>query len=215
MYTVDINILLKEESVINKHISEYQNYVNKTGNRLNLYRLIANEFNIKVALYPGSHIDLDPSLVIPKVTYIDNFKGAIKFFKNIDEINLFLENNKEYFSRCEFNFIGEDYSKTLDIDKVDLIISQYAGFVGQATKRYLRSNGILLCNDSHGDATLAKFDSDFKFIGVIENNRIKSTKLDEYFKLPKGKKINLDIVRTKMKGFKYIKRAENYIFRKI
>ncbi len=41
------------------------------------------------------------------------------------------------------------------IEPVDLIISQYAGFVGQETKRYLKEGGILLCNDSHGDATLA------------------------------------------------------------
>ena len=202
--------------MINKYISEYQQYVNKTGRKLNLYRLIANEFNIQVALYPGSHIDIDPSLVIPKVTYIDNFKGEIKFFKNIDGINSFLENNKEYPTSCELPFFGEDYSKTLDIDKVDLIISQYAGFVGQATKKYLKPCGILLCNDSHGDATLSRFDDNYKLIGIVEsNNKIKTNSLEEYFKLPKEKKINLDIVKTKMKGFKYIKRAENYIFRKI
>jgi len=58
-------------------------------------------------------------------------------------------------------------SKALEIDPVDLIISQYAGFVGQATKKYLKTGGILLCNDSHGDATLARFDHDFEFIGVM------------------------------------------------
>lgn len=39
-----------------------------------------------------------------------------------------------------------------------------------------------MCNDSHGDATLARFDEDFEFIGVIgKNNKIIDTKLDDYF----------------------------------
>lgn len=58
---------------------------------------------------------------------------------------------------------------------MDLIISQYAGFVGQATKVYLKKGGILLCNDSHGDATLAYCDSDYEFVGVINLNNMIDT----------------------------------------
>jgi hypothetical protein len=32
--------------------------------------------------------------------------------------------------------------------------------VAQATKQFLKVGGILLCNDSHGDATLVRFDED-------------------------------------------------------
>ena len=101
------------------------------------------------------------------------------------------------------------------IDQVDLIISQYAGFVGQATKAYLKIGGILLCNDSHGDATLAKFDEDYEFIGIINsNNQIQNNDLEDYFKLPKDKPIDLNFVRQKMKGLKYKSTAQNYLFRK-
>ncbi len=97
-----------------------------------------------------------------------------------------------------------------------MIISQYAGFVGQATKKYLKKGGILLCNDSHGDATLSRFDDDFEFIGVIgKNNRIIDTKLDDYFVLPKNKNVDLVKVKEKIKGPKYKLTAENYLFRKI
>jgi hypothetical protein len=201
--------------VINKYINEYQQYVAKTGNRLKLYKLIVEKYNIKTALYPGSHIDIDPSLIIPKVTYIDNFKGAIKFFTNTNAISEYLEKNKEYNQVCEFDFIAKDYTKLDKIEKVDLIISQYAGFVGQATKKYLNPDGILLCNDSHGDATLAKFDDDFELIGIVKSNKIIINNLDDYFKLPKDKQVDLDVVKLKMKGFKYAKNAENYIFKKI
>jgi hypothetical protein len=36
-----------------------------------------------------------------------------------------------------------------------------------ATKQFLKLGGIILCNGSHGDATLARFDEDFKFIGIV------------------------------------------------
>jgi hypothetical protein len=44
----------------------------------------------------------------------------------------------------------------LDVEPVDLIISQYAGFVGQATKKYLNTGGILLCNDNPYSEALFK-----------------------------------------------------------
>ncbi len=197
-------------------IDEYKAYVNKTGNRLALYREVTQKYNIQSALYPGSHIDIDPSLVIPKVIYVDNFKGAIKFFKNTDTIKEYLNASKEYNSMCDFTFIGDDYSKDLKIGQCDLIISQYAGFVGSITKQYLKIGGILLCNDSHGDATLAYCDDEFKLIGIVDaSTKIESSNLDDYFKIKGDSSIDLDFVRTKMKGLKYIKTANNYIFEKI
>lgn len=200
----------------NKIIQEYKDYANKIGNRKSLYKVIAKKYNICSAIYPGSHIDISPSLVIPTVTYIDNFKGAIEFFKHIESIKEFIEQNKEYLDPYKIDFIGQDYTQLLDIAQVDLIISQYAGFVGQETKQFLKIGGILLCNDSHGDATLAKSDEDFEFIGVIDKgNRIETKNLEKYFKLPKEKEINLNMVKEKMKGLKYTVTAENYLFRKV
>jgi hypothetical protein len=202
--------------VMNEHLKQYEEYVAKTGSRLRLYRMIAETYNIKSAIYPGSHIDIDPSLVIENVTYVDNFKGAIKFFKKREIVDEFLQANKEYPQECYFNFIPDDYNNNLDVDDVDLIISQYAGFVGQATKKYLKVGGILLCNDSHGDATLARFDDDFKLIGTVDSsNKISSTDLEKYFILPKSKEIDLNIVKSKMKGLKYTLNPTNYIFKKI
>ncbi|MGH4037607.1 MAG: hypothetical protein ACRQFF_07150 [Sphaerochaeta sp.] len=201
---------------MNEHLKQYEEYVAKTGSRLKLYRMIAETYNIKRAIYPGSHIDIDPSLVIENVTYVDNFKGAIKFFKKKEIIDEFLQTNKEYPQECHFNFIPEDYNSKLDVDDVDLIISQYAGFVGQATKKYLKVGGILLCNDSHGDATLTRFDDDFKLIGTVDSsNKISSTDLEKYFILPKNKEIDLNAVKSKMKGVKYTLNPSNYIFKKI
>lgn len=198
-----------------KTLKEYHEYQAKIGSRVALYRVVARAFGIKSALYPGSHVDIAPSLVIPKVTYVDSYKGTIQFFRQMDVIQSYLEREKEYPEACEISFIGSDYAAELGVEPVDLIISQFAGFVGQATKRYLESGGILLCNDSHADATLARFDEAFELIGVIdEKNQISSAHLEDFFQLPKGRAVDLANVRKTMKGPKYTKMAENYLFRK-
>jgi len=194
-------------------LDEYEKYVDKIGDRKTLYRLVAKKYDVKNALYPGSHIDISASLVIPSVIYIDNYKGTIKFFKYLDEIRSYINTNKEYSEDCTIDFLGLDYNANFMLDKVDLIISQFAGFVGQATKKHLKKGGILLCNDSHGDATLAYFDNDYDFIGVVEsNNKIITNDLNKYFKFAKERHIDKNEVLTKMKGPRYKFQPSNYIF---
>lgn len=191
----------------------YESYANKIGDRITLFKTIQAAYNIETALYPGSHVDISPSLVIPKVTYVDNFKGAIKFFKDQEGIEDYIQRHKFYKSKTIIDFLGIDYYKLELSDKYDLIISQYAGFVGQATKRYLKKGGYLLCNDSHGDATLAYHDPDFDFLGIIKEDKVVTQNNKEYFKLKNDKEINIDEVKELMKGPVYLKNAQNYIFR--
>jgi len=195
-------------------LKEFKEYKSKIGDRISIYSLVAKKYNIKRALYPGSHIDISPSMVIPEVTYVDNYKGAIKFFEDIRDIEKYVNRNKEYQEMCNIIFIGTDYNNELNINKVDIIISQYAGFVGQATKRYLKEGGILLCNDSHGDATLAYLDEDYILVGVIDrHNNISTKQLEKYFVFKNGRKIDENKVRSTMKGPKYEIQATNYIFK--
>ena len=195
-------------------LKEFKEYKSKIGDRISIYSLVAKKYNIKRALYPGSHIDISPSMVIPEVTYVDNFKGAIKFFEDIRDIEKYVNRNKEYQEMCNIIFIGTDYNNELNINKVDIIISQYAGFVGQATKRYLKEGGILLCNDSHGDATLAYLDEDYILVGVIDrHNNISTKQLEKYFVFKNGRQIDENKVRSTMKGPKYEIQATNYIFK--
>lgn len=192
----------------------YENYKQQIGNRQSLYCVVTNAFNITRALYPGSHIDIAPSLVIPDVTYIDNFKGAISFFNDLEGINQYVFEHKEYSTDSSITFYANDYTTPLEIKPVDLIISQFAGFVGQATKHYLKPGGILLCNDSHGDATLAYLDNDYELIGIIDSsNHIKTTSLDTYFTFARPREIDIKTVTKKMKGPKYKNMPSNYLFR--
>ncbi|MDH8678160.1 hypothetical protein QE109_08375 [Fusibacter bizertensis] len=196
-------------------IQVFIDYRNSIGDRMPLYKSVTDTFEIQRALYPGSHVDIMPSFVIPSVIYMDSFKGTIEFFKKMEIIRGYVETNKAYYKDLEITFIEGDYNLKYDIQPVDLIISQFAGFVGQATKAYLKVGGILLCNDSHGDATLAYCDSDYEFVGVVNANGIIDTEnLEKYFKFARSRDIDLEKVRKTMKGPNYKTKADNYIFRK-
>ncbi len=206
----------KEQTIKNYNaIEEFKNYVDKIGNRKNIYKIVKDTFDLKSAIYPGSYIDIVPSLILEEVTYIDNFKKANTFFKQKNEIVKYIEENKEYSNPSYINFIYDDYSKVSNIEMVDLIISQYAGFVGQETKQFLKIGGILLANDSHGDATLAYLDESYQFIATLDNDIINFDNLEKYFFLSRKRMINLSEVNEKQKGPKYINNAQNYIFKKI
>lgn len=200
----------------NKTKETYENYMKQIGDRKKLYSVVSKEFNVDSGIYPGSHVDITPSLVIPNMTYIDNFRGTVKFFSDMQSIRDYINEHKEYKNQTSINFFNSDYTKPLNLEKVDIIISQYAGFVGQATKQYLKLGGILLCNDSHGDATLAHIDEDYKLIATVNSsNKIDYKNLDKYFVLSKCRSIDIEFVKQKMKGLKYIVNAQNYIFKKI
>lgn len=196
-------------------IQEFITYRQSIGDRKQLYQCVTELFKVQIALYPGSHIDIMPSFVIPKAIYVDSYKGTNQFFESMDSIRQYVHLNKVYKENAEIVFIAGDYNILHDIEQVDLIISQFAGFVGQATKAHLKDGGILLCNDSHGDATLAYCDSDFEFIGVVNiQNMVEIENLEQYFKFARSRDIDVDKVRSTMKGPNYKYKAGNYIFRK-
>ena len=68
-----------------------------------------------------------------------------------------------------YRFHPISYSSTLSEKEeyFDLLISHYAGFVSQDCKKYLKKDGLLVANNSHGDAGVANEDTDYRFIGVI------------------------------------------------
>lgn len=98
----------------------------------------------------------------------------------------------------------------------DLLISQFAGFICEACKRYLKPRGLLLVNNSHGDAGIAALNPDFILCGVFnrrENNYDFSDKnLDRYF-IPKKKVENLyKHIHDLGKGIAYTDTADLYLF---
>lgn len=100
----------------------------------------------------------------------------------------------------------------------DLLISLYAGFVSKNCKKYLKEGGILIANNSHGDAPLAYLDKSFRFVGVLDRNGDKFTysnnALKSYFVPKASRRIEKKEIQKTMKGPAFQKTAYAYVFQK-
>ncbi len=195
---------------------EYEEKMQKSG----LFELISEVYSIDCALYPGSYIHISPSFYFKEVVYVDNDSKAKKFFED-DSFKKLISNRKVYSEIAEFRFHPLNYQKEIPEKEgyFDLIISQYAGFVSMSCKKYLKDGGLIVANNSHGDAGVAHLDPDFSLIAVINYRNEKfyfSIKnLKEYF-VPKKQdiKISLEYLMNQKKGLGYTKTASHYVFQK-
>ena len=197
-----------------------KNHSDKEYTSIGLFREIRKKFNLARILYPGCYVHITPSLIFPDVTYVDSFRNTQKFYQS-SQIKEFIEKNKEYQEKTNLTFYHQDYCKDLpeDLKSFDVIISQYGGFVGMAVKKYLKKGGILVCNDSHGDASMASIDADYELIAVYnrrtdEKFSISSKNLEECMVPKKKVEITKEFIEKTGKGIPYTKSPSGYIFRK-
>jgi hypothetical protein len=151
---------------------------------------------------------------------VDNDKQAKQFFGK-PEVFKFIAERKFYPLESKVTFHFADYRNGFDepFESFDLLISQYAGFVGQHCKPYLKTGGYLLANNSHGDAGMAAIDDDYRLKAVfsVRNGkyRISETNLDEYF-VPKSQiHITRAYLEKLQKGIGYKKTAGVFLFQKV
>ncbi len=199
----------------------YKKYhVDRNDERLGQFSILAEKYNVKSALYPGSFVHITPSFVFPVVTYVDTDNRAEAFFKD-PCVSDYISKRKTYDSEPELSFFHKDYRKSIEEKRgsFDLLISQYTGFVSRYCKRYLRAGGILLVNNSHGDASMASIDKAFKLIGILTRRGVKYTfsddNLNAYFIPKKPVKITKEYLEKIGRGIGYTKSASAYLFRKI
>jgi hypothetical protein len=197
----------------------YKAYESKMQ-RSGLFKLIAENFSIQKALYPGSYIHISPSFFFPEVVYVDTDKKAIKFFKDTTYLNV-INKTKTYLEEPIIRFHPLNYQKSIpeEYPSFDLMISQYAGFISHYCKKFLKKDGILVANNSHGDAGVAFTDEDYRLIGIVNFRNKKFTysikNLDSYF-VPKkaGNSHTKKYLMSLTRGIGYKKTASHYIFKK-
>ena len=171
-------------------------------------------------IYPGSYVQISPAFVFRDVTFIDSDKNAKKFFEDNSTLD-YISKRKEYEDKSHIAFHARDYAEIMDELRItaDLLISQYAGFISDTCKDYLKIGGYLLVNNSHADAGLASIDEDYDLVATASKSggqyHISTDYLSDYF-IPKK-----DIFITKKylyklgKGVGYTKTAPLYIFQRI
>ncbi|NQT26175.1 hypothetical protein HQ585_12530 [candidate division KSB1 bacterium] len=202
-------------------IQIYQKYyIDREYEQIDLFRLLNQEYGILRTIYPGCYVHISPSFIFQDVVYIDSDKTAKKFFSSNDIIS-YIEKRKEYSGKTNISFYGIDYKKPIEkyLGSFDLLISQYAGFISEYCKDYLKVGGLLLVNNSHADAGLASLDNDYKLIATIHKvkgkYRINYNSLGDYFSPKKDIELTKEYLHNIGKGVGYTKTAPLYLFSKV
>lgn len=199
--------------------NDWHKYRNQIGDRSGMFKLLADEYEIRQALYVGSYLDLSPSIAIEQVTYVDNDRRAIRFFADLDAVVTIVGANANYTSVPRIEFIGTDYRESLPIEDncTDLLISLYAGFIWEPCQRYLKPNGYFLANNSHGDVGIALLDNRLELISVIHHKdgqyQLTTKDLNDYITPKNGHTPTIHELHRTGRGISYRNSAFAYVFR--
>jgi len=204
-----------------KYISIYEkNHTNKDDERLGLFQRLNENYSIEKALYPGAYAHITPAFVFPVVIFNDVYKKLEPFYDS-DEIYNYTKNRKMYSEDPTYSYINADFNSPLKIkaEEVDLLISQYSGFISRACRKYLKIGGILVANSSHGDACMASISPDYEFIAVVNKRNKKWVysvrDLEKYFIPKKDIIITEKYLDKNPRGVGYTKSATDYIFKRM
>lgn len=198
----------------------HQFYIARDDERLGLFRLIARHYPVQRVLYPGSYVHVTPSYVFPEVVYLDTDKKARRFFAN-PQVARIIDEQKHYPQAAKFIFHDADYRLGIPEPEAsfDLLISQFSGFVSLHCRQFLRTGGLLLANDSHGDASMAYLDEAFELEAVIYEDTgdyaLSTTDLASYFVRKTGEPVNREELVRRQRGFIYTQTASQYLFRRV
>ena len=194
-------------------------YIDREYELVGLFRLLKERFGIARVLYPGSYVHIAPSFVFDDVTYVDSFRKAQPFFEDA-KVARYIEKRKEYEGEAKFTFLLADYQKELDlaVESFDLLISLYAGLITPVCKQYVKPGGILLVNNSHGDASLAALDEELTLVGAVHHRkgkfRLQEDELEAFFIPKKPENFNETHIRKSGRGVGFTKSAFLYVFQK-
>ena len=190
-------------------------------NGWNCSQLVAASFAVsRCALYPGSFTHVTPAFVYPHTCFVDTERRAERFFAE-PAVRDYVNERKVYSEEPRIRFHRADYVQELPEAKesYDLLISQYAGFVSQHCKQYLKVGGMLLVNNSHGDASMARLDQDFALVGAINRRGERLTmvekRLDSYFVPKRDRTITREYLERTKRGVAYTRSAFGYVFRRV
>jgi len=194
-------------------------HADRGDERLGLFRGLVERYGVRSALYPGSFVHVTPSFVIPEVVYADSDRRAARFFSDgvvLQEV----ARRREYEAEPTIRFHLGDYANGLpeDEDAFDLLISQYDGFVSRECVRYLRAGGVLVVNNSHGDASMAALDPAYELVAVCRRRGDRFTfsdeELDTYMIPRKGPPPTRRELEHTMRGPAFTRTVADYVFRR-
>lgn len=200
-------------------------YDTHPGDRIGLFGAVAAHLEAGPVLYPGSFVDITPSVFFDDVTYVDMDRRAARFFARAGDVERLVGSKRSAEGRAPLppgglRFHHADYSDGLPLEdaSVRLLVSLYAGFVSEHCSRYLATGGWLLANDSHGDASLAALDPRFTLVAVLISRsgkyRVRTDDLDRYMVPKRGEPATAEELHRTNKGAAFTRPAFAYLFQR-
>ncbi|MDE2817253.1 MAG: class I SAM-dependent methyltransferase [Chloroflexota bacterium] len=195
-------------------------YEDSGGDRLGLFTLMAERFSCRSALYPGSFDHVTPAFVFPNTCFVDMDTEAARFFAD-PGVKELVAQRKVYAEEPRIRFYETDYEQDLPEAEAsfDLLISLNAGFVSQHCRRYLKVGGMLLVNNLHGDASMARLDPDYVLVGAINRRgarfSLAETDLASYFVPKRDLEVTREYLARTKQGVAFTRRAFAYAFRRV
>lgn len=212
---------MKSDATSHDATSHYNEHYDHPGaGRLGLFMLLAGRFGCRSALYPGSFDHVTPAFVFPVNCFVDMDSEAARFFADPSLRDLIAQ-RKVYEEEATVRFYAADYEQGIaeTEESFDLLISLNAGFVSQHCKRYLKIGGVLLVNNLHGDASMARLDPDYSLIGAInrrsERFGLAESDLSSYFVPKRDLEVTREYLERTRRGVAFTRRAFAYSFRRV
>ena len=191
-------------------LDSYQTlYRDMAFERLGLFRLVAETYPCREALYPGSSVHVTPSFVFPHVVYVDKSAQAKQFFDAREQVLDFVTHNREYKRKPFIQFIHQDYSKPLPLptESFDLLLSFFAGRVAPACGKYLRIGGIFLANQR------GEIETGFRLIAAIRFQGGRYQLVSETT-VP-AKEAAKKYLHQSARGLEYVEKETYFVFEKL
>ncbi|MFK7987287.1 MAG: class I SAM-dependent methyltransferase [Sandaracinaceae bacterium] len=199
----------------------YERYYAGGKARAGVFTAVAEWLQPTRALYPGSFVHMTASFSFRDVTYLDTDRRAARFFSESEAVRALVHRHKRYPEEPKVRFHHASYETPQDEtdESFDLLVSLYAGFISAPCKRYLAKGGVLLVNNSHGDAGLASIDPDWELVGALSGRgdrlRVREDGLDAYFVPKRDEEVTEARLRSTGRGVAYTKTAPAYLCRRV
>jgi hypothetical protein len=114
--------------------------------RQGLFRLLQRQFNPREVVYLGSSIHVTPSFFFPHVRYVDNGAQSCAFFADVNAVQAFIAQHKQYRRAPYLQYVRVDYSSRMpgSFERGDLVLALYAPGALHVAANYLQRHGLLV-----------------------------------------------------------------------
>lgn len=199
----------------------WEKQLSSVGDRRGLFGAVADAIGATAVLYPGSYVDLTPSLIWASVTYVDTDRRANQFFSDDVGVTELLTEMGTEADGPDVRFIHADYSSDLPLadESFDLLISLYAGFISEHCTKHLRVGGFLLVNSSHGDAAMSSIDPRYRLSGAVvaegDHYLVDTDALESYLVPKRDIDVTADLLHATGRGVAYTRSPFAYLFERL